>query len=110
MRHAGHTESESPPLEKKRTGNESGRVPEPLERRVMHRSTRSTRTSFRKAPPSGDGETGWRPVRLREAIMEADGGAGQQEEGKGGRHVTPTVTSATPPPCHFFSWSRQDSD
>ena len=76
----------------------------------MRRSTRSPRTSFSKTPPSGGGETGWRPVWLRQAIMEADGGAGQQEEEKGGRHVTPAVTSATSPPRQFFSWSRQDSD
>jgi len=83
--HARSTDIESASLEKRKTGNESGRVPEPLERRVMRKSARWPHTSFRKAPP----------------ILE---------EGKGGRHVTPTVTSATPPPRQFFSWSRQDSD
>ena len=82
--HAGSTDSESAPLEKRKTGDESGRVPEPLERSVMRKSARWPHTSFRKAPPSGGGENGWRPVRLREAIIEADGGAGQLEEGRGG--------------------------
>ena len=107
---AGSTDIESASLEKRKTSSESGRVPEPLERRVMRKSARWPHTSFRTAPPSGGGENGWRPVRLREAIIEADGGAGQLEEGKGGRHVTSPATSATPPPRQFFSWSRQDSD
>jgi len=108
--HAGSTEIGSASLVKRKTGNESGRVPEPLERRVMRKSARWPHPLFRKAPPSGGGEDGWRPVRLRGASIEADGGAGQLEEGKGGRHVTSPATSATPPPRQFFSWSRQDSD
>ena len=61
---------------------------------------------FKSAPAMSNGEARWCPVRLRVAITEADGDAGQQEKGKGGRHVAPTVTSATPPPRQSFFCSR----
>ena len=110
MRHAGRTESEAPHLEKRRTGDELGRGPAPQERRVTRKNTRSPNTSFKLASTKGSGEKGWCPVRLRVAVTEADSGASEQGKGKGGRHVTPTVTSATPPPRQFFFCSRRDCD
>jgi len=110
MRHAGRTESESPHLEKRRTDDELERCPTPRERRVTRKSTRSPNTSFKLASTEGSGEEGWCPIRLKVAVMEAGGGAGEQGEGRGGRHVTPTVTSATPPPRQSFLCSRRDCD